>query len=163
MEIEPQKLYSASILQWAYLFLGIMAVLWNYIGVFKAFLLFFTERSSELQRILGQNFIDTYFLVIGVLCLIIYWGISSYTKQGITLAFFANIGIIVITLAAVIVPVLALYLNSALIDKPTWTLILLFIYLPIFLPIAAFSATSFYLITRNLSYIMFFGKQEAGT
>lgn len=162
MELEPQKLYSATILQWSYLFLGILALLWNYLGIFQAFLHFF-ERSSELQGVLGRNFIDTYFLVFGILCLFTCYGLVNYSKQGITLAFLANIGVILLTVAAVVVPLLALHFNSQLIDKPFWTLLLLFFYLPIFLPIAAFTFTGFYLIARNLSYILFFGKQEAGT
>src|SRR3989344_5988997 len=145
MEIEPQKLYSATILQWSYLLLGFLAILWNYIGVFRAFLQFFTERSTELQKILlGHNFIDTYFLVFGILCLLTSWGLTSYSRQTLSLAFFANLAIVVITVAAVVVPLLALYFNSKVIDRSTLVLLLMFFYLPIFLPIFAFAVTGFY-------------------
>ncbi len=164
MEITPPKLYSATILQWCYFLIGMLALLWNYIGIFRNSLEFFASRNVEFQQVvLGHSFIDTYFLVLGTLCLFVSWGLVNYSRQALTLAFFTNLTILVITVVAAAIPILAVYFNSRLVDKSTLYWLLSLFYLPFFLPIFSFALVAFYFIFRNLSYIIFFGRQEAGT
>lgn len=162
MEIKPPKLYSATVLQLLYLLLGMTAIFWNYLGIFDIFLAFLSLYNFGLIKlVISYNFIDTYFLTVGILSIFASFGLVNYTKQSLKITFFANLGALLLTVLVLTVPVFGLYISSGFVDKMNILALLLIFYLPLFLPIGVFEAIATYFILRNLSYISFFSKQEA--
>lgn len=160
--MEVQKLDSAGILELSYIGIGILGILWSYFGLYKLLLNAFST-SQTLALVLGNSLVDSYFLVIGILSIIIAACFHYYSRQSLIVAFVTSLIIIGISIAAVVIPLISFYSKTQAIEKESWTILFFVFYLPLFLPASIFNIVGAAFIGRSLRYIMFLGKGAGQT
>lgn len=153
--ISAPKLRSARVMAYLYLIFAILGIFWRILQLYEGLVRKIFEGAGQTVTV-DSSFVDGFFVVCGLLSLLVFWGLFTYSKNSVLFATYSSLSLIAISLAFLVISILSLNLTEGPLRlAKTDTLFVIILTLPVFVPLALYNLFAFYFILRSLKYLEF--------